>query len=40
MAYDVTTDVAIYRMAFYWCANDTDDEGNVGIESFYMPICI
>ena len=36
MSYDVTTDVAIYRMAFYWCAKDTGDSGNVGIESFYI----
>ncbi len=36
MSYDITTDVAIYRMAFYWCAKDTGDEGNVGIESFYI----
>lgn len=36
MSYDVTTDAAIYRMAFYWCAKDTGDEGNVGIESFYI----
>lgn len=36
MSYDVTTDAAIYRMAFYWCANDTGDKGNVGIESFYI----
>lgn len=36
MSYDVTTDAAIYRMAFYWCAKDTGDSGNVGIESFYI----
>ena len=36
MSYDVTTDAAIYRMAFYWCAKDTGDKGNVGIESFYI----
>ena len=36
MSYDVTTDAAIYRMAFYWCAKDTGDNGNVGIESFYV----
>lgn len=36
MSYDVTTDTQIYRMAFYWCAKDTGDKGNVGIESFYI----
>lgn len=36
MSYDVTTNEAIYRMAFYWCAKDTGDNGNVGIESFYI----
>ena len=36
MSYDVTTDAAICRMAFYWCAKDTGDSGNVGIESFYI----
>lgn len=36
MSYDVTTDTQIYRMAFYWCAKDTGDSGNVGIESFYI----
>lgn len=36
MSYDVTTDTAIYRMAFYWCAKDTGDSGNAGIESFYI----
>ncbi len=36
MSYDVTTDTTIYRMAFYWCAKDTGDNGNVGIESFYI----
>lgn len=36
MSYEVTTDAAIYRMAFYWCAKDTGDKGNVGIESFYI----
>ena len=36
MSYDVTTDAAIYRMAFYWCAKDTGDQENVGIESFYV----
>ena len=36
MSYDVTTDTQIYRMAFYWCAKDTGDKGNVGIESFYV----
>lgn len=34
MSYDVTTSAAIYRMA--WCAKDTGDSGNVGIESFYI----
>ena len=36
MSYDVTTSAAIYRMAFFWCAKDTGDSGNVGIESFYI----
>lgn len=36
MSYDVTTDAAIYRMAFYWCVKDTGDDGNEGIESFYI----
>ena len=36
MSYDVKTDEAIYRMAFYWCAKDTGDSSNVGIESFYI----
>ena len=36
MSYDVTTDAAIYRMAFYWCAKDTGDSSNIGIESFYL----
>ena len=35
-SYHVTTDAPIYRMAFYWCAKDTGDKGNVGIESFYI----
>lgn len=36
MSYDVTTDTTIYRMAFYWCVKDTGDDGNEGIESFYI----
>lgn len=36
MSYDVTTSTEIYRMAFIWCAKDTGDSGNVGIESFYI----
>ena len=36
MSYDVTTDTQIYRMAFYWCAKDTGDKSNVGLESFYI----
>ena len=36
MSYDVTTDTTIYRMAFYWCVKDTGDNGNEGIESFYI----
>lgn len=36
MSYDVTTSVEIYRMAFVWCAKDTSDDNNVGIESYYI----
>ena len=36
MSYDVATETEIYRMAFYWCAKDTGDQGNAGIESFYI----
>ncbi len=33
---DVTFGDEVYRMAFLWCAIDTGDKGNVGIESFYI----
>ena len=33
---DVTTTTEVFRMAFYWCAQDTGDKGNVGITSFYI----
>ena len=33
---DVTTTTDVFRMAFYWCAKDTGDKGNVGITSFYI----
>mgnify|MGYP001623772419 FL=1 len=36
MSYDVTTSVATYCMAFFWCTKDTGDSGNIGIESFYI----
>ena len=36
MSYDVTVGDEVYRMAFIWCAKDTGDKENVGIESFYI----
>ena len=36
LSYDVTTTETIYRMAILWCAEDSDDPGNVGIWSFYI----
>ena len=36
MSYDVTTSVETYRMAFIWCVNDTGDDNNIGIESYYI----
>ena len=34
--YDVTTNIGTYRFAFYYVAEDSFEEGNVGLHSIYV----
>jgi hypothetical protein len=36
ISYDVTTPIDVYRIAIYWCVQDTGDDANVGIWSLYI----